>query len=107
MTNTNEAVRVSQRREWNKVNPITVAKECSEAHIAFLIADALGDIRDLQAAQAEQVKALRAARLRLVRIAGRDFDCAPHQHGMAAARHAQVGVHEIEALLARIKGEVE
>jgi hypothetical protein len=48
------------------------------------------------------VKALEEARVVLVRIAGRDFDCSPHQHGMAAAGHAQRAVHSIEAVQATL-----
>jgi hypothetical protein len=48
------------RRNWQAINAASVAKECSEAHVAFLIADAKGDIADLTTSQAGLVEALRA-----------------------------------------------
>ena len=53
-------------RNWIAINPVTVARECSEAHVAFLIADAKQDIALLslaldasRAREAELVEALR------------------------------------------------
>ena len=50
------------------------------------------------------VEACESVRQALVQIGGRDFNCSPHQHGMAAAEKAQQALHKLEAAL-KAKGE--
>lgn len=44
---------VAPRRQWTAINPRKVARECSEAHIAFLIEDAIADICTLSNREVE------------------------------------------------------
>jgi hypothetical protein len=82
------------------------------AVVATVISDKgerLADFRhagdaNLFAAAPALLNALEKARETLVRIAGRDFDCMPHQHGMAAAGHAQTALHDVEAALTTAGG---
>ena len=86
------------RRNWQAINAVSVAKECSEAHVAFLIADAKGDIADLTTSQAELVEALREILDGHGFLSGGDWKL--EDIGISQNRGA-----EIRAILAKIEGD--